>query len=134
MNFYKYVSAIDVVCEGIYQLHRIFMGKESLPFTDDKSIFNNNILNTQNDDEFFKELRACFGAHPVNLKNRKNKNEKRFASWSIIGNSSFSKYNCNVILYSNIPEEDDIYLSVNIRQIKRESVYTLVERINTLKN
>ena len=76
MNFYKYVSAIDVVCEGIYQLHRIFMGKESLPFTDDKSIFNNNILNTQNDDEFFKELRACFGAHPVNLKNRKKKTKK----------------------------------------------------------
>ena len=130
MNFYKYISSIDVTCDGIYQLHRVFMGNNILPFENDCSIFNHHILNTKSDDEFFKELRACFGAHPVNLNNRKNKEEKRFASWSIIG-PSFNEYDCNVILYSSNPEEKDIYLGVNVSDLKLyfEKRYNYIEKI-----
>lgn len=94
MEMYAYISSIDVVWEAVQQLHRVLFQTGEIPFKNEYECFDNKLLE-QNDNDYFKALRASFGAHPVNL-NGKEKGEKYFASWSgdFIGNYS-------VLLYSN---------------------------------
>ena len=139
MNFYRYISAIDLVCEAIYQLHRIIMGNGELPFKGDCSVFKENVLKTQDDDEFFKEIRASFGAHATNLKNGKNPEKRRFASWSIEGGLIGENCDWSVILYSNQKGEKDICVGVNISDLKLyfekryDYIKKLIEKLDDLE-
>lgn len=94
MEMYAYISSIDVVWEAVQQLHRVLFQTGEIPFKNEYECFDNKILE-QYDNDYFKTLRASFGAHPVNL-NGKEKGERYFASWSgdFLGNYS-------VLLYSN---------------------------------
>lgn len=95
-----FVNCIDVMWEGIQQLHRVFVNQHTIPFKSNHSIFQKDAT----DNEYWKAIRAIFAAHPVNLKNitgKENENKERwFASWSgeIIGRGDIS-----VLLYSSIP-------------------------------
>lgn len=110
MQMYSFISAIDNVSESITQLHRIFISHKNLPFKGEKSIFKNKLF--QNDDnEYFKQIRACYGAHPVNLNPHNSKQQKYFASWPFDGFNT-GKTDLDVHLYSNNPEDDDLTLSL----------------------
>ncbi|MBE0362122.1 hypothetical protein PULV_a3921 [Pseudoalteromonas ulvae UL12] len=113
MQMYSFISAIDIVTESITQLHRVFIDPKSIPFKSEKTIFLNKLVDVD-DTNYFKEIRACFGAHPVNL-NPKDKG-KRFASWPFDGMNSGSS-DLDVLLYSNIPNEEDLTLSLNSNEL-----------------
>ncbi len=95
-----FISCIDVMWEGVQQLHRVFVKQCTIPFENNHSVFQKDAA----DNEYWKAIRAMFAAHPVNLKNITGKEceskERWFASWSgaFLGNGDIS-----VLLYSNIP-------------------------------
>ena len=119
MNFFTYISSINVLWEAIEQLHRVFINYKSIPFKSNSYIFRSKISN-EDDNDYFKTIRACFGAHPVNLvdpSNPKCKQSKRFASWPY-EDSFLSDYNnFSVRLYSNQINTEDLYLGINIDEL-----------------
>lgn len=94
MEMFAYIASIDVVWEAVQQLHRVLFNTNQIPFKNEDECFQEKMLD-EDDNDYFKTLRASFGAHPVNL-NGKEKGEKYFASWSgdMLGDYS-------VLLYSN---------------------------------
>lgn len=127
MRFYFYISCIDTVWEGIQQLHRIFFDTNSIPFENENIIFKDNIFK-ESDNKFFKTIRACFGAHPVNLSYGDVENERKFASWSY---DNFQKDCFSICLYSNIPGKYNLVLSVSIKEIDEffEIRYRYLEKL-----
>ena len=114
MEMYAYISSIDVVWEGIQQLHRVlFHDKKYLPFAGKYECFSNRIYEEKDDNTYFKEIRACFGAHPVNLQGENG--ERLYASWS--GNFCGGEY--SVILYSNSPEKPFREMSIYIHELNQ---------------
>jgi len=89
-----YISMIDIIFESIKQLHRVIIDINSVPFFNEKSCFSNH--NYSNDNDYFKHIRAIFGAHPVNLRDKEN--EKWFASWPVFDQSVNKKYDLMVYL------------------------------------
>ncbi|CEI72584.1 hypothetical protein [Romboutsia hominis] len=79
MQVYSYISAIDLIWESIKQLHRVIVSPKGVPFKDDIRVFEKQL--ELNDNEYFKHLRAIFGAHPVNIKDPSNPTAKYFANW-----------------------------------------------------
>ena len=117
IELYAYISSVDIIVEAVEQLHRvIFADNKKTIFADDNDCFLDNPFD-QSDRKFFKELRACFGAHPVRLNDPEepnNKNAKRFASWpSTIGSGDIS-----VILYSNRVGGKSIELGMKFEQLE----------------
>lgn len=119
MNFFTYISSINVLWEAIEQLHRVFINHKSIPFKGNTHIFRVKI-NSEDDNDYFKTIRACFGAHPVNLVEPSapnSKSRKRFASWPY-EDSFLSNYNnFSVRLYSNQINTEDLYLGINIDEL-----------------
>lgn len=66
IEVYTFLSCIDMLWESIQQLHRVFYNTTDIPFIKEKKVFCNNQF-SMDDNNFFKTVRACFGAHPVNL-------------------------------------------------------------------
>ena len=137
--YISFIMCIDILWESIQQLHRVIFNTSKIPFRGEKRIFRNNIL-SKSDNEYFKTIRACFAAHPVNLDDHftsLNKKEKRYASWSgrFFGSGDFS-----VILYSNVIGEDDIVLSIytsnliEFAETRYNYLNTLIEELNRQKN
>lgn len=93
-----FLSCIDVMWEGIQQLHRVFFDTDAISFKDSRDIFHK----TMDDNHYWKEIRAAFAAHPCNL-DGVDKGEKRFASW--FGGGFGSSGDFSVILYSNDPNK-----------------------------
>lgn len=132
LNVLQLVMTFDLVIQSIEQLHRVFKIKH--PLENDHSIFNKTVL----DDTYFAQIRACFGAHPVNLdssdgvkkngKGGKRSDERYFASWSsdVGGNANYTVY-----LYSNKPEAEPIPFLLNFAQIHAYTVkrYSLLADI-----
>lgn len=116
IELFSYLACIDIVVEAIEQLHRVIFSTRKQVFGQDCECFFDNSFN-QTDREYFKTLRACFGAHPVNLDDPEdpdNKDAKRFASWSggYEGPGDFSVY-----LYSNKVGGENIVLGIKYSQV-----------------
>ena len=123
MEMYAYISSIDVVWEGIQQLHRVlFPNARKLPFAGEFKCFSHRIYENKDDNTYFKEIRACFGAHPVNLQGENG--ERLYASWS--GNFYGGGY--SVILYSNSPEKPFKEMSIYMHELN----HFLEQRYNYL--
>lgn len=108
-----FISCIDVLWEAIQQAHRVLFDTTEIPFKDDNRIFKQNV----SDNIFFKTIRACFAAHPVNLQDvypDDVRNERWFASWS---GGTFSKKDFSVILYSNIPNKSSRFFDVSFSDL-----------------
>ncbi|MPM47950.1 hypothetical protein SDC9_94671 [bioreactor metagenome] len=114
MGLFSVISAIDIIVESINQLHRVLCNTQDIPFTGENGIFLNNQL-ALSDNEYFKELRAMFGAHPVNLKHKNGKHW--FASWP---HEPFSSQNniFEVRLYSSQVGVKDLSFSVNLFELE----------------
>ena len=117
---FMYIMHIGMLKEGIEQLHRVVFDSSDTVFKKDNNIFPRNQFG-QRDSEWFETLRACFGAHPVNLKNPKEpKNKKRryYASWSFKpisldnGRADFA-----VELYPSSPLDDRIQIMMNLSEL-----------------
>lgn len=115
MQFFSIISAVDIVYEAINQLHRVIFINNTIPYHQNIEIFQNNKLGLD-DNSYFKELRAMFGAHPVNLKHRNN--EKWYASWPYDHYKSEDS-TFELRLYSNKVGVDDITFGVNINDIEK---------------
>ena len=136
IRFYFYVSCIDIVWESIQQLHRVLFHTKEIPFKGKRKIFKDNIFG-EDDNTFFKSIRACFGAHPVNLDNYGKKEERKFASWSgnFCGEDDF-----HVFLYSNDPQVDDIELKIRLNELdeffntRYGYLSKLIQRVDEIDN
>lgn len=117
IEFFSVMSCIDIIVEAIEQLHRVICATNEQIFFNDRDCFPDNPFH-QTDREFFKTIRACFGAHPVNLvdpKDPNNKSNRRFASWS----GDFpGPGNINVLLYSNVIDEKNLIVGVKANQLE----------------
>lgn len=123
VNVYTYISCVDMVFEAVSQLHRIFVSEKSLPFEKESTIFADN-FSCKDDNAYFKLIRACFGAHPVNLNDyfrSGDSKERRFASWS---GGCFGKRDYSVILYSNLPDVEDIFFDISFKEISEFLIRT----------
>lgn len=111
-----FIMCIDIIVEAIEQLHRVFFSEDTRIFENDNDCFPNNIFHF-NDRKYFKHIRSCFGAHPVNIDDTDfpgDKTFRRFASWS----GSFLTGDCSVLLYSNIIDKDNISLNIYFDQLQ----------------
>ena len=118
IDVFAYISSVDLIVESVQQLHRVINKTTALLFKDDLDVFAGNQFN-QNDLRYFKTLRSCFGAHPVNLAEPGDMHPKvmrRFASWSC---NTWGTGTASVILYSNQHKEEHIFLSIDLQQILR---------------
>lgn len=118
IELYSYLACVDIIVEAIEQLHRVLFSTNNQVFAKDTDCFINNPFH-QNDREFFKSIRACFGAHPVNLSDPEepdNKQAKRFASWS---GGDFCEGDFSVVLYSNKVDGNSIILNIHYNQIEK---------------
>lgn len=114
MQIYSLISSIDIVYEAILQLNRIFgKNNKSKPFKGQKYIFKEKSFE-KDDNDYFKELRACFGAHPVNLSF--DNNTKRFASWPYNGHDHPGAI-FQIQLYSNDPAVEDITVGLYTNEL-----------------
>lgn len=118
IELFSYISCIDIIVEAIEQLHRIFFSTSQQVFCADRDCFPDNSFG-QCDREYFKSIRACFGAHPINLNDPddpQNRNSRRFASWS---GGGFGTGDFSVILYSNKSDGNDLFLDIHYNQIEQ---------------
>ena len=116
LEMYSYIASCDIIIEAIQQLHRVIFSTPATVFEKDRNCFSDNQFN-QTDLIYFKTIRSCFGAHPVNLNepgNEDNRAMRRFASWS---GGSWSEGDFSVILYSNQLDGANIHLSICFKQI-----------------
>lgn len=129
MEVFSLISSIDIVAESVKTLDTIIFGKmnRESPFKGEKRIFTNN--NFSDDDEFFTQLRARFGAHPVNLKN--DRHERLYASWPY--ESPLDGSDLEVLLYSNLPDKEPIKFGLKISELT-EYLITRYDHLTILGN
>lgn len=101
LNLMQLICALDLVVESVKQLYRVF--EQRYPCTNDRSVFKDK----KTDDDYFKNIRAMFGVHPVNLKDDE---ERYYASWS----TPHLKSDFSVIVYSNLVDKEDQIYSIRI--------------------
>ncbi|MBO4531946.1 MAG: hypothetical protein J5767_15050 [Paludibacteraceae bacterium] len=104
------VSCIDVMWEGIQQLHRVFFNTNGIPYKGNTEIFDKEI----DDNRYWKDIRAAFAAHPTSLEGKED-GERRFASWS--GGNFGKSGDFSVILYSNNPQKESEVFDISFSQI-----------------
>jgi hypothetical protein len=112
MQMFSLISSIDLISESIVQLHRVFINPKTLPFAGEKKCFASRLFADEDDNNYFKTIRACFGAHPVNLN---QSNTKRFASWPFDSHSNTAEL--TVHLYSANINDEDLPLHLNKNEL-----------------
>lgn len=112
MKAFSFLSSVDIIIEATIQLHRVIVDNNSEPFSDEKTIFSNQ-QGYKNDKQFFKHIRAIFGAHPVNLKGIDN--VKWFASWPT--DHVYREYDLAVILYPSDPVMNSQEFGIKFKDI-----------------
>ncbi|MCV5632545.1 hypothetical protein OFN23_30820, partial [Escherichia coli] len=79
------------------------------------NVFKNKtpFLSHEDDDAYFKSIRAIFGAHPTNLKN--SDGERLFASWPHF--HAFNGNDFTISLYNNRPGKDDVIFGIRFDEL-----------------
>jgi hypothetical protein len=131
LNLMQYIVSIDILVEAIIQLFRVIEPNKEYPLYHERSIFNQKNIS---DDKYFKQVRAVFGTHQVNLDSldgdQKIKGKRFYASWPSKG--VIDGYDYTVFLYSNNPEKDDLYpfgIVINDLNKYAEERYLLLEML-----
>lgn len=133
IKFYQYICCIDIVWECIYQLHRVFINPKTTPFKNQSNIFQRKIFD-KDDNDYFKEIRSCFGAHAVNL-NPRQEFDRKFASWST---HDGTPYEMSVLIYSNIPNSGFEKVTVTVNELKNfyetrcQYIQQIIDAINNI--
>lgn len=63
-NVYLYICAVDIITKGINDLNKILTKDNKHLFCGENDIFNDDTLD---DNKYFQNIRAIFGAHPTDL-------------------------------------------------------------------
>jgi hypothetical protein len=119
---YAYVSCIDIVWQSVLQLHRAIFNSKTIPFSKERVIFINDAVEGD-DNEYFKHIRAVFGAHPVDI----NKQGHWFASWPT--DHVYLQYDIAVHLYNSETDVGDIVFGYTKDEINR----FLISRYNYIE-
>lgn len=131
MQAYTYISAINIIWESVLQLHRVIINRKSIPFKNQNTIFSGNKI-SKDDNEYFKHIRAIFGAHPVNI----NDNERKmYASWPT--EKIHAEFDFAVRLYSLDVDERDRVFGYTFKELNKflETRYNYLKvLINELDN
>lgn len=116
LNLMQYIIAIDNMVVSVRQLYRVLYAMKNHPLSSDKSVFQQSKVT---DDVYFKQIRAVFATHPVDLKSidgiQQVTDERFYASWvaSGVGRNDFT-----VFLYSNDPDKTEaIPFGVSIKKV-----------------
>ena len=122
----KFIVCVDVLWEAVYQLHRAFFNTPQIPFKGECSIFKDRITR-EDDNDYFKTIRACFSTHPINLHNIHEKliapppsphfnpkEERWYASWS---SGSTGPKDFSVVLSSNDPNKNQIFFDISFEEL-----------------
>lgn len=144
IEIYSFVTAIDITYEAIISLFWVLQkngdGKKGrTPFYQSKGCFSAVANRSITDDKFFKEIRACCGAHPTELEtlisdDESGKKQYRFASWTYIENSE----SFNVTLYPENVSGKTITIKIFYSELMEyfeqrfEYLNILIERIDEL--
>lgn len=120
MHAYTLISCIEIISQIAKMLHQTFIDDSTVPFSGDTKIFGKNDL-FRDDNRYFANLRACFGAHPIKLDLDNKDRPIRYASWPTTHH--IDEYDVSVRLYSENMDEEDITLGFKASQ--------LVEFLNT---
>ena len=129
IDVFTYIMCIDIVWESTTQLYRVLYNTPERPFQNDTGIFSNKIYE-QSDNDYFKTIRACFGAHAVNLDHEnKDPASRRYASWSSERYGT-SEGDFTVVLYSNETKKNDLYLNIKFGELNQflEIRYNLLNK------
>ena len=124
------IMRVAMIKEAIEQLHRVFFadkdGKKAYR-SEDHIVWKNNEFNWS-DNQYFENLRACFGAHPVNLKGFFAENERSYAGWSYSDGGQFA-----VLVYSNSKEKDHKKIEISMQKLE-EYANLRYQHLNDLIN
>ncbi|WP_079913019.1 hypothetical protein [Paenibacillus sp. 32352] len=129
LNVLQLITTYDIVLQSIEQLHRVFDIEH--PLEKDNSVFKSAVP----DDAYFAQIRACFGAHPVDLRSADGtkSTDKYFASWSSDVSSSIGDNDdYSVYLYSNNPDMvQPIRFSMSFAKIHEYTIkrYSLLSNV-----
>ncbi len=125
-----FVNCIDIMWEGIQQLHRVIVDRNTIPFAGDHTIFQKDA----SDNNYWKAIRAIFAAHPVNLYDITGKEEKTTEKWFASWSGAFIGYgDISVYLYSNIPGKKAEQRNLEKRKLM-EFAISRYNYLNTLKD
>ena len=145
IEIYSFITAIDITYEAIISLFWVLQkngedgARGRTPFYQKKGCFSAVANTSITDDRFFKELRACCGAHPTDLEtlisdDEAGEKQYRFASWTYIENSA----SFNVMLYPENATGKTITIKVFYSELieyfeqRFSYLHTLMERIDAL--
>jgi hypothetical protein len=124
MKVYSFISLIDIIYEAVNQLHRVLIEQSSIPFSDEKIYFKD--IGNMDDNNYFKHIRAVFGAHPVNLNSNK---ERWYASWPT--KDHFGKYDLQVFLYPLDSDKETITFGIHFSEL-RSFAYSRYNYLNVI--
>lgn len=127
-KFYSLVQAVAMVSDAISRLNEIIMNEGSRePFSGKKEIFSDKVkfMNGKDDNQYFRAIRTCFGAHPVTIELYDNLGVKHnfYASWPFLTREVWNNgYDFNIYLWPQKPSdfngEKQIKFFASIREIK----------------
>ena len=146
IEIYSFISAIDITYEAIISLFWVLQKngengtRGRTPFYQTKRCFSAVTNNTITDDRFFKEIRACCGAHPTDLNTLISDNEAekqhRFASWTYVENDQYFY----ITLYPENATGKTITVKIFYSELieyfeqRLDYLNTLIKRIDDLYN
>lgn len=128
MEMFSYIASIDVIWEAVKQLYRVIVPESKGKILDKEfECFHNRVYKDKDDNAYFKEIRACFGAHPVNLKD--DQGERLFAGWS----GAFSGGDYSVLLYSSTPKKPFRKMVISFDELNAflEKRYSLLDELQS---
>lgn len=132
-------SYVDILLEATEQIYRVLYKTREYMKIESECIFSNKPAQYMNcsDREYFKEIRAIFGAHPVNLRDPQLDKRYRFADIPYKRNRMLINYppiQGNFDFYIKIwtptyEDEDTIYVPLIVDEVIMFAK-VLVERFN----
>lgn len=142
MNLIFYLSAVDMLYEGVSQLYRVFYGilagkKNVVLMENAKGVFS-DIYYCKDDVTYFKELRAIFGEHSVKLnlselvyppeKRKEHLDDRWFASWSYGYSDGIPN---KIFIYNRTPGISPIQLEIDVNEVVllADTVYSWIPKI-----
>ena len=95
-------------------MHRVFYDTNEVFLNDSCDVWDKHPIG-ETDHAHFETIRACFGAHPVNIKEYGGQDSGRmFASWSYVRFDDF-----NVLLYPSSVKGHNIDLSISFDKLEK---------------
>ncbi|MEA4899845.1 MAG: hypothetical protein VB115_16605 [Christensenellaceae bacterium] len=108
------IMRVALIDDCINELHKVLHNTNVSFLEGDRSIFGNNPFG-KTDRSYFKLLRACFAAHPIDISSIKG--GPYYASWSFGGLFGFA-----VLLSPSSPSEPEISISIEFDQLEAYAV------------